>query len=61
MLPTGEGSVWGFMNTGTASLAHLSGRRPGLLVTRPACWQRQLMDLVRDSSQAMNEAIVRLV
>lgn len=33
----------------------------GTLVSCRACWQRQLVDLVTDSSEEMNEAIVHLV
>lgn len=62
MLPTGEETIWGFISTGTASLAHRSGRRLGKLVSCPACWRRrQLMDLVTDPFEDMNEAIVHLV
>lgn len=51
----------GFLNPGTTSLSRPRGQRPGRWVSRPACWQRQFMDLVTDSSEEMNEAIVHLV
>jgi hypothetical protein len=35
--------------------------RLGMLSSCPACWQRQLMDLVTDSAEEMNGAIVHLV
>lgn len=58
VLPREEKRIWGFINTGT--LAHPGGRRLGMLVSCPAYWRRQLMDLVTDSSEDMNEAIVHL-
>lgn len=61
MPPTGQERIWGFIDTGTAPLAHPWGRRMGKLVSCPACWRRQLLDLVTDSSEEMNEAIVHLV
>lgn len=51
VLPREEKRIWGFITTGTASLAHPSGQRLGMLVSCPAYWRRQLMDLVTDSSE----------
>lgn len=62
MPPTPHERFWGFINTGTAHPWLISvGRGWGKLVSCPACWRRQLVGLVTDSSEEMNEVIVQMV